>query len=242
MKTRLITLLSIMAIAISFACGRNASVSSDENVTRTINVASVTEIEVNNAIIVEYTVSPTVSVTLTAPKSIIDNVKITTDSTGKLECSIINAKNIKYNGKVLVKVTAPAVKDFDINGASSLTVMNALALSGNLDVEVSGASTFNAKTITAANADIEVYGASGFNGTVESKKLELEVSGASTANISGTASVVEIEANGASTVNMKKLNVEGGEITASGASTVHANATAQKAQQSTSGASSIKIN
>lgn len=241
MKARFVSLMSLMAVAVLFACGRTSKSSADEIVTRSIKVATVTEIEVNNALTVEYTVSPTVSVTLSAPKSLIDNVQITTDSKGKLKCSIKKSLNNKDNGKVVVKVTAPAVNDFEVSGASSLTVMNDLVLTGDLDIELSGASNFDSKTITATNADVELYGASVFNGTLQAKSLDLEASGASTVNIGGIASVVEVEANGASTVNMKKLNVSGGEITASGASTVNANSTAQKMRQSATGASSINI-
>lgn len=241
------TIRKILTMLIASTCLCGCMIAQDkikatgEDVTITPNVGKFTAISVGSAFELNYTADATTSVTVTAPSSISQYVKVET-SGGKLNCYYSTPQHISTewnNRKVVVNVTAPGVNDFKASGASSINIKSPISAK-RLRFGSSGASKISAGNLTSAKCDIDLSGASNITiGNVDTAELEIELSGASGAKISGKADDVEIELSGASNCDVRALTISGGEIEMSGASNVNANSSARNCRISTSGASKV---
>ena len=234
-----------MIIAATCLCGcmsaQGKIKAEGKDVTISPKVGKFESISVSSAFELNYTSGSAVSVTVTAPESVSQYVKVET-SAGKLNCYYSNPddQSIDWSGrKVVIDVTAPMVNDFQASGASGIIIKNPLSTK-HLSFKSSGASRISAGKAVASKCDVDLSGASNITiGRIEASELEIDLSGASMAKISGKADLVDIEVSGSSSCNISGLAVTGGEIEASGASNVNANNSASKCKASTSGASKI---
>ena len=234
-----------MLIAATCLCGcmtaQDKMKATGEDVTITPEVGKFNAISVSSAFELNYTAGASTSVTVTAPSSISQYVKVET-SGGKLNCyySAPQYKSTEWNDrKVVVNVTAPAVNDFQASGAASIDIKSPISAK-RLSFGSSGASRISMGNATSSKCDIDLSGASNITiGNIIATELEIELSGASEAKISGKADNVEIELSGASNCDIKALNISGGKIKTSGASNVKANSSARNCKVSTSGASEV---
>jgi hypothetical protein len=139
---------------------------------------------------------------------------------GRLEIGLQRGVNIRGNAHLRVNITTKNVHTYDISGASFVKLESPWSGS-NLDVFVSGASSFDGK-IDAGKASINLSGASStdLGGTVRNlhstlsgasrlddydlviQNLEMDLSGASSARLTVQESIM-LEASGASTLHYK---------------------------------------
>lgn len=257
-------ILSLLAAICFVGCAiAHAKITAEgPDVTLTPKAGSFNAISVSSSFELNYTEGNSTSISVTAPKSIAQYVKVETNGQ-KLNCglSLPDNTSIDLKGrKVVVNVTAPGVKKFKASGASSITVRSplsggdmALKASGassitvgnqlsasSIDIEASGASNISTGSILAKSCEIEASGASSISvDKIDAVKLEVECSGASKARISGIAKTVDIDVSGASDCDLSKLDISVGAIEASGVSTVKANSTAKNCKVSASGNSKV---
>lgn len=229
--------------------------------TKTFNITNFDELKVVSVYAVQYeqTAANNWSVEITAPQNIMPYVKVRKSG----DCLVLGLeKGLSTRGDydIKVKIKAPGLKEIDMSGASSFKADRINLAGRSFEIEASGASGIDIKSIVATKVEIDINGASTTKiGAVSAQQLEAEASGASTVKVSGIkASSVEGKASGASTVelagktdyatlkasgasNVKAASMSAaqGTLEASGASGVNARV-ANVLSQRASGASSIK--
>jgi len=117
-----------------------------------------------------------------------------------------------------VQITMPVLSEMTMSGASRGSAAG-FNVNGDFVMELSGASHFELREITAINFRGNISGASHISGSIQSRvQTILNVSGASHVTLSGSTKELELEANGASHADLEKYIVESTDVKLSGAS------------------------
>lgn len=163
-----------------------------------------TDLTVSSAINIVWSETAT-SATLKADEAVYDKV-IFERREGELKIYVKTIRGFKNVGPIDVILPAsPVIKDIELGGASTFKSATTLSVH-KLDLEVNGASEFEANIVAANEIDIECTGASKVFSDVSTPDLSVNLSGASEAYLSGTAGITEIETSGASSLNPYKGN------------------------------------
>lgn len=107
-------------------------------VTRTLRARAFNEISVNSGIKVIYTTGKLADFKAEGSRQMLDDL-ICRIEDGELELRLKrNQQRIMRTGDIVVHITAPAVKNIELNGGSVLVAKNAWSVSPDLDIEVNG--------------------------------------------------------------------------------------------------------
>jgi len=193
-KFAFILSLAVLAAA-STSCKK---IKGSNNVTTEVRALSTfTQIEVEDAIEVYVTYSPTQElVEVEAPDNLHEFIETNVVS-GKLKVHFQHNKRIKTNKPVKIHITTADLNKFDLSGASEVLLNNAL---------------------NAYDFDLDMSGASNFEGEVNVSTSDIELSGASNAKINGTATDAFVDLSGASTIRKYEFEIETLDVKLSGAS------------------------
>ena len=191
-------------------------------VTRTLRARAFNEISVNSGIKVIYTTGKLADFKAEGSRQMLDDL-ICRIEDGELELRLKrNQQRIMRTGDIVVHITAPAVKDIELNGGSVLVAKNAWSVSPDLDIEVNGGAVFTAMSTVSASEKVsfEVNGGATANVAtgVKAPEVDVEVNGGAVANISSIqANDIDIESNGGAVAKISgaiasqvKVDVNGG--------------------------------
>lgn len=233
--------------------------------TRSGKIETFDELEVSSNIKVKFFVAPEFSYTIQSDTVVLNKVELTQIG-GKIRVGYKDFMSFNSNITTLLDIYVPnewlSSKEFelDASGASRVNFDTLEVNFGKMDIDISGASSFEATRVKSAEVELEASGASTGRIKGEFGRIKLDVSGASTVNAGGTAEVFVAEASGASSINAGNLksakvesaqssgasNISFGEareiedMRASGASSIHYSGEPERIQnQSSSGASKI---
>lgn len=256
--------LSLIALMVGLAAFAASPVKpSKKSATQSYAVTNFDEMKVSRMIDVEYEQTNTNawSVEVTAPENILPYVEVKRSG----HCLVLSLSNkLATEGRyqVKAKVKSPVMSEVKLSGASSFKAGKINLAGKTMELEASGASDFDIKSIIASKVEIEMSGASDFDlgsvsaqsveielsgasdatvNNISATKVDLEVSGASGAKLSGKTDNAELSASGASTIKCGSLKARIGKLWASGSSEI-TSSIANPLLQSSSGASSIKNN
>lgn len=233
---------------------------SEKTVTKTLNVNEVSKLDLGGAIQVVYVQNNSTSVEFVVPENVADFYEYEVTD-GKLE--MWKKDNITINfkkgasPKLLIK--SPEINYIEMGGACSFTTSSLSLPSGNLKLDLSGASSFLADkvacakfegelsgassvkiaSLTASKMEVDCSGASNMKVVAEVKMADIECSGASNVDIEGTADNVTLECSGASNIDARNFKAKSGKADASGLSSVRSNI-ADPSSLNGSGMSSVK--
>lgn len=175
-------------------------------------------LEASNALNISYIQGTPVSLKVSGEESDIATLKIKQVGQ-KLKISRENKKMSRI-GKIEITVTTPVIKEIDLSGKCKFSAKR-LSRNGDIDIDLSGASSVNVEQLKGTKIDIDCSGASQVSAAKTSaSKIEIDLSGASSVNMCGTASELNVECSGASTAELSKLAARTGCVEASGASRV----------------------
>lgn len=225
--------------AVAFGCkAQNLNV-----MTRTVNVADFSGVNVDHAVEVDIYPSDKYSVTVTADEDVLG--RVTVNRRGEmLNISLNEVQRLKRNNyKVKVRIEAPVVNTVIASGASDVDIKRPMdAGRRDLVLKASGASQIDVNGVTCGSVKIEASGASDVEVeqiSTSDGKVAVTASGASNVEIDGTAAEVVLGATGASAIKASKLNAQRGSADASGASSIICSVSGQFTQ-TTSGMSTVK--
>lgn len=258
-----ISILALLLVVVGIVAVRANTLiePSKKNATQIFNLSNFDELKASGIYAVEYeqTSSNTWGVEITAPENIISYIKVS-KSRDCLVLSLNKGLSIKGDCKIKAKIKAPALKEIDMSGVTSFKADKINLAGRKFEADMSGASSLDIKSITAAKVELELSGASKTKfgnvsaqkietevsgaahakmSNVKSSEVEVEASGASNVELSGKADYVDFDASGASKINAKALSADQGKIEASGTSHLVAKI-ANVLSQRASGVSSIK--
>lgn len=187
--------LAVMA-TVSTSCNK---IQGSSTITSEVRLVSgFTQIDVEDAFEVDVTYSATEElVVVEAPENLHEFIETEVVS-GKLKVHFTHNKKISCKSTIKIHITTAQLDKFDLSGASSVVLNNAL----------------NASQFT-----LDLSGASNFQGEVHVTSTDIDLSGASDAYLKGTSSDAFIESSGASTINEYEFEIGTLDISLSGAST-----------------------
>ena len=187
-----------------------------DTVTREEDFSDFTIVEIGNAFEAEITQSNSYSIKITADENIMEHIQVT--KTGETLTIRIKA-GIQIQAVTLkAEITMPELHELRFSGATQGTAKG-FSSTHNLVLTLSGASSLD-PDISAGEVEINLSGASSLIGTLTaSGDAKLIVSGASTVELTGSAEDLDVEeCSGASVLELTNFPVNNAEVNLSGAS------------------------
>lgn len=207
-----------LSLIAAFVCIVSANA---QTIVKSYPVADFTSISANYIFAVEVTKGDIYTVTIEAPNSFFDLIKVkkhdtNLDFTLKTELP----KRLRdLSEKITVRITMPSLEGVELAGASKLSGLGVFTTNGKkFKAELSGASKITDLCIEAPSVDIEADGASKVEMNVNTDKVKAEINGASKITLTGNAPTIDMELSGASAADTKNINCDVLEVEASGAS------------------------
>ncbi len=219
-----VTFLVVMSLLAGFAgCRRvdNVVVGSGSLTTQELDFADFTKIEISHVFQARVTRSDSFSVSITVDENVLEYVTVRRSGDTLLVylesgCTYIRTTKI-------IEITMPRLDRMSLSGASQGEV-SGFRSSNPLELEASGASSFNVDDVKAGDTTFEISGGSYVLGDIEIAGGVFNVSGASGVDLEGYAGDVSIVASGASRVDLADFSVSSATVSVSGASVAIVNA------------------
>lgn len=159
-------------------------------------VSNFNSIDVSGAIDVIVSQSPESSVKIEGDDNLLEYVEVYEEG-GTLRIHTRKGVNIKPSGSMKVHVSNPDFKNFEASGACKIIGRNMIKTSGNVRIDLSGAS----------NVDMQL----------DAPRIETEVSGAGSIKLSGKTKDFSVDGSGSTEVQCFDLLAENVRIDISGA-------------------------
>lgn len=207
---------AVFALLSSFSV-RHSGGSNLQDETRTFSVRDFDRLDIGSALQINVRQGSSFAVSASGRKSDIDDLEATVTG-GKLR---VRYRDTRWNNNrkgAKIEITMPQLRGIDFSGASRSTV-SGFRNQGNLDVEISGASTSTVE--------------------IDATRLNLDLSGASNVTLTGKAETLAGEVSGATSLKAADLKLKDASLEVSGASSVRVNVTG-KLNVDASGASSVR--
>ena len=211
--------VAVVAYSMSNWTSKTAnSIRASNNITtETRNADDFDKLEVAGAFQVYVTYSSTESIEVEAPENLQKHIELNVRSE-KLKIRVKKNTQIKSSCGLKIHIKTSKLNDFDISGASSVSLNN--MLKDNF---------FYLKSSGAAK----------FSGELQVKEAEIKLNGASKAHLTGMATNANLELSGASNVNDYDFEVNNLNVDMSGASSAQITSL-KSVKGDVSGASSLK--
>ena len=164
--------------------------------TETRQVANFNSIDVSGAIDVYVSQSPESSIKIEGDQNLLEYVEVYEEG-GTLRIHTRKGINIKPTRSMKVHVSNPDFKGFEASGACNIIGQNMIKTSGNVRIDLSGAS------------DVDMQ--------LDAPKIETEVSGAGSVKLAGKTKDFSVDGSGSTEVQCFDLLAENVRIDISGA-------------------------
>lgn len=180
----------------------------DASVNKTIKISDFNEIEASQAIKVIFVQGPNegiakVSTTPSAEKYLKVEVK---DQTLKAYYANPDGnKDVKIKGPSIIRVSSPTLNEVDLSSAASVTVESDLKLNGTLEIDLSSASSFNAKNIACSKLDADFSSSASAYIASLTGDLDAEISSASSLEVASMKGDLEAEASSAASITIDAI-------------------------------------
>ena len=211
---KILVILFLIQVAAIYGCVMQ-NLQEGDKVTRSYEVSDFNKLDVSHAFDVEIKIGEQASMKITAGENIHPYIEVE----NKEHSLILGLKDNINVGHIKVELTVENLKSLDASGACNISVVGISTesfelemsgackgnLSGNakkLEVDISGATSIDARDLIAEKVEIDISGASNAK-VYASKKLEADASGASNIIIYGDPADVESDVSGASNIKSK---------------------------------------
>lgn len=183
-------------------------------VTREMDFADFTNVEVGHAFKVEITRADSCSVSITAGEKLFDHIDVV-KSGNTLKISL---KSYRFHIRPTLeaRITMPTLNKLRLGGATRGTVTG-FSSEEPFDLNLSGASALDID-MEAGKTGFEISGASRLSGNMKADDAELVLSGASRAELRGSANSVIVSAWGASKLDLTDFTLNDTSVNLKGAS------------------------
>lgn len=185
-------------------------------VTRTYDVAAIKELKATTGIVVNYTQSANVKVTVTAPRDMFDYIKV--DISGRnlqigFTNNILKKLTDAERKKVKVEVSAPDVRSFDVSTSGVILCQKPLvyAEGAEVDIEASTSGVINVGTINCSelSLDATTSGVINVKAATVKRDFELDATTSGVINAKGTTGDLSASASTSGVINMRGTTFSG---------------------------------
>jgi plastocyanin len=216
MRRPLLLLAAVAVAAMSvLALARTSTIVESQGTSETTSLEGVNSIAVNAAGRVSVTIGSPAELVISGPQEAIDQLNVLV-SDDELEIEPTGSIDPPPGEELQFAITLPAIEDIVLRGTVSL---EATGLSGELDVQLEGATTATISEVQLAELEVDLRGASLLAVSGSAERLDVEVREAATFDGAElVAASADVEARDAATAT---VNVTGRlEADASSASTI----------------------
>jgi len=197
MKTQHIFIVLVLSLVLFTSCEKETIRASGEVTSLNYSIPDYSRVKISNAFNAYVTFSDTEeSIRIDANENLHGKIIVKREGNA-LVIRLKKLTNVRGNATLNAYITTKNIADFDLSGASSLSLENLW------DVQ---------------NGKVELSGASDFTGEVLADRLELDMGGASNANIYGNIGTLHADLSGSSDIRDYDLLIERLNIDMSGAS------------------------
>lgn len=192
-------------------------------VKKTVKISDFNEIEASQAIKVVFVQGPnngiaSISTNSSAEKYI--KVEVNGKTLKAYYTNFGDNKNLKINGPTIIKVSSPMLNEIDLSSAANVTIEGDLNLSGNLEVDLSSASSFTASKISCKQLDIDFSSSASAYISNLTGYLDAELSSASSLEIEKLKGNIDAETSSAASITIKSIASSSIKADASSASSI----------------------
>ena len=201
MFKKLVTLLIIMALAVSATgCFTIGSIVGRGPVeTQIFDFTGFTRIIVTTSFDVDIIQSNDFSVTVTTNQNLFEYLDLQQNGdTLKLQ---LRSGSYSF-ASLKAHITMPDIFSLEVSGASSGLVSN-FNFTHSLALKATGASNIDLTNVKSGDIDMEISGASHINGGLVSANARFNISGASSVDLTGNGGALDVTASGASHATLK---------------------------------------
>ena len=207
-----------------------------EMVTRDIEVAGFTSIEVGGNFRVVYRQAPEAALTVVMQENLFSHLD-TTVRNGNLRIRSRRSFDTISANRPRLYVYAPNLEAVDFSGAVSASGWDTVQ-GRSFTIDVSGAVSIDFG-VDVESLDINASGAVSLDLDLDVERLGMDVSGAATVRLAGIANNINIDGSGALTISAGNLQIESGRVNLSGASNATLS-TLENVSVSTSGLARVR--
>ena len=215
MKVKILSALIMLSVLVS-ACGfwgvrGNGRVKEED---RTISAFE--KLDAGGAFTIKVRVGPSPSLKISAEENLLSYIRTSVRGDRLV---IDTRKNISPRKEILIEITTPSLSSVDVSGANNVTINNIsgndfnMQLSGaghiyadgdvdNLDAELSGAGSIDAKSLKAKNVRVTVSGAASAD-VFAKESLDASVSGVGSIDYFGDPEKTRTNVSGVGSINRK---------------------------------------
>ena len=198
---------SCFQVNTNFKGGKNAIKGEGDIVTQSFDLKDFHSIRVNGNADIVFAQAESWDVTVTTQQSVMDQLDYQVEDS----VLVIRARdNRPVNAtKYEVAVSAPDLKDIEINGAAEFNAPDGIR-SEKLNIQVNGASDLNFEGINCPDVTIQCNGAADLDASdIYVQTLKVEINGAGDVVLAGRAADVDLSVNGAGDIDARELIVTG---------------------------------
>lgn len=219
MKTKIFVFGLVLALGLLTSCDHDTISASDEVSTLDYFIPDYATVRVSSAFNANVTFSDTEeSIRIEANENLHNKIIVKREGNA-LVIKLKPFTNVRGNATLNAYIVTKDISNFDISGASKLTLENQWNIS---------------------DGRIELSGASNFRGEIETGRLNLDMSGASSLDLYGNASSLDAQLTGSSDIRDFDLSVKDLQLKMSGASEAFLSIS-ESIDIRASGASSLKF-
>lgn len=178
-------------------------ISLGNNVKVLYDVADYSSVELYVAADVEYSVSDTPQVEISALQGIHDRLLVTSEN-GVLRIETRDKAKIQ-NKNIIITLSSSTLGSMTINGAADVDIKPGLKTE-SFNLEVNGAGDITLGEIETGKLDVEINGAGDINADLRGEAMvNVEINGAGDITLKGQAHSVEAKVNGAGDIDTSGL-------------------------------------
>ncbi len=206
----------------------NSNVSIDGNdavptVKKSVKISDFDEIEASQAIKVIFVQGPNkgvalVSTTPSAEKYL--KVEVKNKTLKAYYANTSGNKDIRIKGPSIIKVSSPQITEINLSSAANVTIDGDLKLSGDLEIDLNSASSFNASKINCKKLDIDFSSSASATISNLTGYLDAELSSASSIEIEQMKGNLDVETSSAASFDIKSIYTSSIKAEASSASSI----------------------
>jgi serine/threonine-protein kinase len=203
MRTSALAMLLFCFIALGCATAETVT-GSGQLVTKELNLADFTGVDISSAFTVEITQGAAFKVSITTDDNVMEHIKVTKEGSA---LKIGMTPNQAYRNVTLkAAITMPTLQAVNLAGATNATVQG-----------------FKSTEPFKAN----LVGASTLKGRIDADSVEIDAVGGSKATLEGSAKSGQLKAVGASQLNLADFTLDSASVSLTGASKATVNAKAK---------------
>lgn len=195
----------------------------EATVKKTVKISDFSEIEASQGIKIIYKQGPNkhvadIATTPSAEKYL--KVEVNNNTLKAYYSNNEDSRNVKIKGPTTIYVSSPELNEIDLSSAAHLSIDGTLKVNGNLEIDLSSASSLDAETVNCRNLDVDLSSSAKVYIGKLIGNLDADISSASSISVNTMEGILDTESSSAASLSIKSIKTSNISVAASSASSV----------------------